>query len=252
MAIRKTEAFVIKTQPFRSSSLIVTLFTRDFGKIRGIAKGVRKEREMRGALFELFTHADIIFYEKIRSELHLISEASIIDSFDVLRTRLDTIAYASYFAELVEVLTEVQDPHESIFCLLEVCFRYLPAIPGEKIARLFEVKLLSEIGWLPHLNDCLQCRESVPEAGFFSVSQGGVLCVRCSRAFADARPLSAEALRQMRFYTVQSLEEAIKRPAPGAAEQELKKLMEHFLLYRLSGALKSRQFMDSIQPALLR
>ncbi|MGH7890395.1 MAG: DNA repair protein RecO, partial [Thermodesulfobacteriota bacterium] len=79
MAIQKTEAFVLKTQPFRSSSLIVTFFSRDFGKLRGVVKGVRREREMRGALYELFTHLEILFYEKTRSDLHLVSEASILN-----------------------------------------------------------------------------------------------------------------------------------------------------------------------------
>lgn len=252
MAIRKTEAFVIKTQPFRSSSLIVTMFSREFGKLKGIAKGVRKEREMRGALFELFTHVDIVFYEKTRSDLHLISDAAIIDSFDVLRTRLDTITYASYFSELVEVLTEIQDPHASVFELLDVAFRYLPALPGEKIARLFEIKLLNEIGWLPHLDNCLQCRVPVPEKGCFSVSQGGVLCTSCARSVGDSKVLSPEALLQLRFYASSSLEESLKKPFSSAPELELKKLMEFFLLYRLSGPLKSRQFMNTIQEALSR
>lgn len=250
MAIRKTEAFVIKTQPFRSSSLIVTLFSREFGKLKGIAKGVRKEREMRGALFELFTHVDIVFYEKTRTDLHLISDAAIIDSFDVLRTRLDTIAYASYFSELTDVLTEIQDPHEEVFGLLDVAFRYLPALSGEKIARLFEIKLLSEIGWLPHLDNCVQCRVPVPEKGCFSVSQGGVVCMSCARSVGDAKMLSPEALRQLRFYASATLEESLKRPFSAAPEQELKKIMEFFLLYRLSGPLKSRQFMGAIQEAL--
>lgn len=250
MAIRKTEAFVIKTVPLRSSSLIVTLFSREFGKIKGVAKGVRKEREMRGAFFELFTHADIVFYEKTRSDLHLISDAAIIDSFDVLRTRLNTIVYASYFAELTDVLTEIQDPHAEIFELLEVSFRYLPALPGEKIARLFEIKLLNEVGLLPHLDSCLQCRAAVPERGFFSVSQGGILCAACSRGLGDAKPLSPEALRQLRFYASSSLEDSLKKPFSAAPEQELMKILESFLLYRLSGPLKSRQFMNAIRESV--
>src|SRR6185436_7626614 len=98
MAIQKASAIVLRTQPFRSSSLIVTFFTKEFGKVRGIAKGVRLERETRGALYELFSYLDIVYYEKSKSDLHLISEAAILDSYDAIRTRLDCIAYASYLA----------------------------------------------------------------------------------------------------------------------------------------------------------
>src|SRR3989338_3444317 len=125
MAIQKTEAFVLKTQPFRSSSLIVTVFSDHFGKLKGIVKGVRREREARGAIFELFTRLEIIFYEKIHSDLHLISEGFILDSNDHIRTRLDAIAYASYFCELVDQLCEVHDPHQGVFDLMDFSFRFI-------------------------------------------------------------------------------------------------------------------------------
>lgn len=246
MAIRKTEAFILKTQPLRSSSLIVTFFSREFGKLKGVAKGVRKEREMRGATFELFTHADIVFYEK-KSDLHLISDACIIDSFDSLRGRLDTITYASYFSELVDVLTEIHDPHDNLFALIEVCFRYLPAIPGERIARLFEIKLLTEIGWMPYLNSCLECRQTAFERGFFSASQGALVCAGCMARYPDALPLSREGLSQLRYYTTHTLDECIKVVPSIGVEKELKKLTETFFAYRLSGPLKTQRFMSAIQ-----
>jgi len=251
MAIQKTEAIVLKTMPFRSSSLIVTLFSRHFGKMKGIAKGVRRERELRGAVYELFTHVDIVFYEKTRSDLHLISEASILDSFEILRSRLETIAFASYFAELVDVLTEIQDPHEGVFSLLEVCLRYLPAIPGEMLSRLFEVKLLTEIGWLPYLDNCIQCRKFPSGDARFSISQGALLCGVCGAAHRDARPISAEALSTLRLYSSRSLEEGLRfKPGP-STEKELRLLIQDFLQYRAQVSFKSRQFMESIQTFLV-
>lgn len=247
MAIQKTEAFILKTQPFRSSSLIITFFSNKFGKLKGIAKGVRKEREMRGALYELFTHVDMVFYEKTRSDLHLVSEASIVDSFDVLRARLDTISYASYFCELVDVLTEVHDPHPNLFSLLEVSFRYLPAIPGERIARLFEIKLFNEIGWLPHLTGCIECGQTAFERGFFSPVQGTLICSNCSHKYPDVLPVSRETLSILRMYSARPLEDCLKIIPTSAAERELKKLMESFLAYRLHDALKTQRFMKAIR-----
>lgn len=246
MAIQKTAAIILKTQPFRTSSLIVTSFSREFGKIRGLAKGVRLERETRGALYELFSHLELVYYEKTRSDLHLISEAFLLDSYDALRVRFDSIAYASYFAELVDELTEIQDPHPKIFDLLDFSFQYLASLPGTRLARLFEIKLLNEIGWLPYLEGCLTCHKPVPERGYFSARQGALLCENCAPGHPDALRIEREALAAMRFYIQNDLEHAIKMSLSLPAEKELERLMNRFLLDRLAKPLKSRSFMEKV------
>lgn len=250
MAIQKTEAFVIKTQAFRSSSLIITFFSKSFGKLKGIAKGVRKERETRGALFELFTHVEIVFYEKLRSELHLVSEASIIDSGYPLHTRLDTISYASYFSELIDHVCEVHDPHLEIYELLDFAFRFLPSVPAEKLARIFEVKLVREIGWLPHLDSCLECQDQAFEKGYFSISQGAIYCPRCAVKHPEAKVLSGNLLAILRFYTHHSLDESLKHPVSNHVAAELGVLVGQFIGYRVGMPLKSRRFLNMIQPVL--
>lgn len=246
MAIQKTEAFVLKTQPFRSSSLIVTFFTLSFGKIRGMVKGVRREREVRGAFYELFSRVEIVFYEKLRSDLHLVSEASLLESNDVLRTQLETITSASYFCELVDLLTEVHDPHERIFELLEFSFRFLPSLPHERIAHLVEIQLLNEVGWLPYLEGCVSCQTLLPERGFFSVKQGALLCERCAPQFPDARALSRETLALMRYYLNHSLEESMKYNLSRSAASELENILSHFLQFRLGRPFKTKQFIKAI------
>jgi len=250
MAIQKTEAFILKTQPFRSSSLIVTFFSQSFGKLKGIVKGVRREGELRGAIYELFTRLEIVFYEKMRSDLHLVSQAFILESNDVLRTRLDTIVYASYFSELVDCLCEVHDPHEKIYDLLHFVFRFLPSVPEERLSRLFEIQLLREIGWLPYLDACLGCRTPVIEKGFFSVKNGAIFCPKCAVHHPDSKTVSPESLMTLRYYTSHPMEQSLKLHVAQTTESQLKSLMEQFLDYRLGGALKSRHFLSQIQPAL--
>lgn len=248
--IHKTDAIVLKTQPLRSSSLIVTFLTRSFGKLKGIVKGVRKEREPRSAFYELFTNLEIIFYEKSRSDLHLISDAAVIDTNDHLRTHLTSIAYASYFSELTDGLLEIHDPHESVFELMEFCFRYLPSIDPERISRIYETKLLRDTGLLPYLDECLECRSQVPEQGFFSVAQGSVYCRNCQPRVADARMISAEALSGLRYFTRHDASECLKYRTSQLADQELAALLDRFFLYRLGHPLKSRRFMGEIQKFL--
>jgi DNA repair protein RecO (recombination protein O) len=250
MAIQKTEAIVLKTQPLRTSSLIVTFFSRSFGKLKGVAKGVRLERELRGGIYELFTRLEIVYYEKTRSDLHLLSEADIVDSYDPLRSRLESICYAGYFSELVDELCEVHDPHEKIFDLLDFCYRYLSSLPGPRVARLFEIKLLNEIGWLPFLDACLMCGEKKLEQGFFSAMQGALLCSRCHDRHQDARPIAAAPLALMRYYIHHSLEESLRQATSRQTDDALEDLMNRFFTQRLHRPLKTRQFIDKIAPVL--
>lgn len=251
MAIQKNPAIVLKTMPFRSSSLIVTFFTRDFGKIRGLAKGVRLERELRGAQFELFTELDLVYYEKTRSDLHLISEASIIENYDPMHGRLEGLAYASYFAELVDTLTEIQDPHPKIYELLDFAFKYLASLPGQRLARLFEVKLLNEIGWLPYLDRCLGCEAPNLEEGFFSPRQGALLCPKCAAGHPDVMTLSREPLAIMRYYIGHDLDMSLRLGVTKAAEVQLASLLDRFFIERLNRPFKSRLFLEKIKPALV-
>jgi DNA repair protein RecO (recombination protein O) len=250
MSIHRTEALVLKTMPFRSSSLIVTFFTPQLGKVRGVVKGVHREGEIRQAGFELFTHAEYLFYEKKRSDLHLISEASILESHHALRDRLDGIAYASYFCELVDELTEVQDPHPEIFELLKQSFHFLPVIPPPKIETVFVTQLLREMGWLPFLESCLECGAKPLEKGFFSIRHGALICERCRSKDTAALPVAPGALAVLRSYSKDAFADCLRVSHSAVIESQVKTLITTFLNYRLGKVLKSRKFLDSIRSVL--
>ena len=97
MAIKREEAFVLKRMPLRETSLFVTLFTRGSGKIQGLAKGIRREKNPLTVRFEPFTRLSVVYYEKLKSDTHLISETAILDSNAHLRGRLYLFCYFSFF-----------------------------------------------------------------------------------------------------------------------------------------------------------
>lgn len=250
MSIHKTEAIVIRIRPFRSSSLIVTFFTPGFGKVRGVVKGVHREGEIRQAGFELFTHAEYIFYEKKRSDLHLISDAAILNSYHGLRNSLEAIAYASYFCELVDELTEIHDPHPKIFDLLKQSLRFLPVISPTRFAVLFEIKLAREMGWLPYLDNCLGCGSKPLEKGLFSVRHGALLCEKCREKDPGAQGLNPSELSLLRAYSKEDLEDCLRLSPHIAVEKHIRTLMTAFLNYRIGKALKTRHFLDSLRKNL--
>jgi DNA repair protein RecO (recombination protein O) len=250
MSIHKTEALVLKTLPFRSSSLIVTFFTPHLGKVRGVVKGVHREGEIRQAGFELFTHAEYVFYEKKRSDLHLISDASILESHHALRDRLSGIAYASYFCELVDELTEVQDPHPKIFGLLKESFRFLPVIPPQRLETVFVTQLLREMGWLPFLESCLECGTKPLEKGFFSIRHGALFCEHCRSKDTAAPAVGSGALAVLRSYSKDALADCLRASHSSVIEGQIKTLITTFLNYRLGKVLKTRKFLDSVRNVL--
>ncbi|MBI2166796.1 MAG: DNA repair protein RecO [Candidatus Omnitrophica bacterium] len=252
MAIQKSEAFVLKSLPFRTSSLLVTTFTRSFGKVKGVAKGVRKEGIPRPGTFEPFTLLEIVFYEKIRSEIHLISEASILESFNPLRSNLETLATAYYLAELVDQVTQPHDPHEAIFDLLHFAFQFLPTLSPAFMVLFFETRLLHEAGLLPHLESCLGCGEKGLEKIYFSQKHGALFCSKCRHKSPGAKALNPGALEAIRRVVSESPSEAIRQSLDPGVEKEIGNLMEGFLSDRLGGRLRSRRFLNQVRSLKLR
>ena len=205
---------------------------------------------MRASLYELFTRLEIIYYEKTRSDLHLVSDGFMLESYQSLRSRFYSISYASYFVDLVDRLTEIHDPNEEIYDLLDFSFRYLPSLPGSRIARLFEIKLLHQIGWMPYLEGCLDCGNVTVEEGFFSARQGALFCANCAHKHPEASPLEKEVLSTLRYYTNHDLEESVRYALSLNAEKSLQRFMERFLLDRLGNPLKSRQFLEKVKSSL--
>lgn len=252
MAIQKTEAFVLRSQPFRSSSLIITVFSRTFGKIRGMVKGVRREGLPCPSTFEPFTLLEIVYYEKIHSDLHLISDSSILESFEGLRIDIESLATAYYFSELVDQLTQPHDPHEAIFELLHSSFQWLCSMPPCLLSRFFEIRMLFEVGLLPHLEGCLSCGRGASEKMYFSVKQGGVFCQSCRKKVYDAREISEGALEGMRLFTRKGWEQLPEMSSMGRsalkpeALDEINTIAERFITERLGKRLNSRKFLSQV------
>lgn len=250
MAIQKDEAFVLKRIPLRESSLLVTLFCREAGKIRAVAKGIRKDKKPLTVRFEPFTCLSIIYYEKVKSDIHLLSQVSISQTHASLRNRLDWFSYGSYVTELVDHLFNTHDPHPEVFDLLGEAFEQFPNSQAASVARAFEVKLLGLVGWLPELTRCASCGEHKLEQAYFSARQGGILCRKCDQRESRSLPISKAAIQSLLFYLNTPLREASQLKLDLQTERELERIGEQFLQFRLEYPLRSRRFLTEIRPFL--
>lgn len=259
MAIQKSEAFVLKTQPFRTSSLIVTAFSKEFGKIKGIAKGVRREGMPRPSTFEPFTLIEIVYYEKLHSELHLISETAILETFERLRSDLEGLATAYYWVELVDHLAQPQDPHLAVFELLRFGLEHLSSATSDLLNCFFELRLFQEMGFLPSWENCQQCGARELERTYFSPRGGGILCSRCRGRVADSYSLAKATLDTIRFFTGVRIplhradwDKSFAGQDNTKVRAELRRLTDSLLRERIGRRFPTRKFLHQVQALLAR
>jgi DNA repair protein RecO (recombination protein O) len=198
MAAEKALALVVRATDWSETSRIVTLWTREFGKRRALAKGGRRLRSNFEVALDLLGVCSIVLLRKSSGGLDLLTEAQVAERFPRLRADLAALYAATYLAELLADWTEENDPHPALFDAALATLRDLagPGVATGPRLAAFEVALLRELGYSPALDRCVACGTGVGPAGGrvgFSVAGGGVFCPSCLPAQRDRRPLSAPA-----------------------------------------------------------
>jgi DNA repair protein RecO (recombination protein O) len=145
----RTEAIVLRLQPVTESSLLVTWFTREFGKLKTLAKGARRPKSSFRGKIDLFYLDEIVFLRSKRSDLHLLQDCFLDDPHRKLRNTVETLTAASYVCELVEVGTEREDANPKIFELLAGILGELERAGEPALLIWFELQLLAATGWKP-------------------------------------------------------------------------------------------------------
>ena len=181
MSILKTRAIVIKTQEFKESDKLVWLFTEDFGKITAIAKGARKNKSKFVSSTLPCSYGEFILFKG--RNLYTINEVTIIDSFQQLLRNLDTITYASYFNELIDIAMENEDVNKDIFVDLVSAFYFIKndVMDIEVLARAFETKLLRATGYGLNFDHCVRCRKKIIISNNIDLQSYGPICKDCEK-----------------------------------------------------------------------
>lgn len=253
MGIYKAEAIIVRSRVYGEADSILTLFTRESGKVSAIAKGVRKpSSRLRGAV-QLFSHTNLVLYTG--KSLDNISQGEAEESFSYLEGDLDRLATASYCAELVDRLTMERQPFPRIFQLLLSVLQSLATSDAELLARFFEVQLLAVLGYRPQLDGCVQGEhrpDLVAESQtggpvWFSVERGGVLCPTCAAKTPGAIPLSPATVGVLEYFLRSTLEQASKVKLGSRNSRELAGLLRSFLIYHCDIKPRSWEFLDTLR-----
>lgn len=214
MAIITTSAVLLRRREIRETSLLLTMLSRDAGKVTGLLKGVRGPRGTVDGFLEPFTVQTIVFYERTRSDIDLITHADLVEPFLALRRDLAKTAYASYFCELTDHLVQPRDPHPELYELLVQALATLQESPvPSHVARIFEVRVLAAGGVLPSPSS-------------LAISPGAALSLQ---QMAQAEPAAWGRLRLSK-----------------GVEEELTPLLQRLLVQHLEVRLKSLDFLHEV------
>jgi DNA repair protein RecO (recombination protein O) len=177
----RTEAIVLRHISYGEADLIVSLFSRDKGIIKGFARSAKNSRKRFSSALQPFAQSIFRCRQGKGAMLGLLDADLLFERYG-LRTDLKTLAFASYSIEMIELFLGEGEPNEQAFTLLTSCLDFLETGGDPRIARLlFELRLIALLGYLPHLLHCSSCQKIFKdEPVVFDCLRGGSLCPSCS------------------------------------------------------------------------
>lgn len=242
----RTEAIVIKRVDFGEADKILTLYTPYMGKLRAVAKGVRRPTSKLGGHVELFTHSQLLVARG--RNLDIVTQSETLHSFIRLREDLQRTGCACYVAELLDRLAADQVENQPVFTLVLETLRRLNEGRGPEIAvHLYEMQLLGFLGYRPQLHRCVQCDAVLgPTANFFSAVAGGALCFTCGRAQPTARAMTVNSFKVLRLLQAGDYATACRLRIDTPLQHELDGILRSHINYVLEGELKSVAVLKSL------
>ena len=251
----RVQAIVLKRTDVGEADRLLTLFTRDLGKIRVVAKGARKPTSRKSGHVELFTHCALMIAKG--KLLDVVTQADTVDAFIPLRNDLDRLGYAYYLAELVDRFLEEGVENHSLFDLLNEALSRLgqTEIDPGLLARFFELHLLQDVGYRPQLFKCVVCGKDIqPTENFFSIDAGGVIDPDCmtvpqsaSGLARDARPMPLNVLKVLRYLQTREWETVRALRLNADVMLEVEALLQRYIVHHLERNLKSIEFLKELR-----
>jgi DNA repair protein RecO (recombination protein O) len=198
---KQSEALILRTYPFHEADLLVTLFTRSEGKIRGVAKSAKRSKRRFGGALELLTHVVAHWEEKEKQELARLDSCDIIASPLAAELNYPRAVALSYVAEVIDQLLPDREPSDDIFRLTLSVIRHLQADSLWMPLTYFDLWIVRLIGLLPDLGQCAVCGINLNGSrAYFHPLADGLLCSNDKRLASleivpESRAIAAEMFR---------------------------------------------------------
>jgi DNA repair protein RecO (recombination protein O) len=247
MAINKTDAIVLSKRDFRETSVIANFYTRDFGKMTGLLKGLRTEPAKFASSVEPFSYNEIVFYQKRNSALHLVSQCDLKEDFYNLKKDLPKLSLCSLIMELVSEIMPPEDKNESVFDLILDTLKEIDSNNNPyKVTLLFKIKILALSGFKPHFDSCVSCGSKINGESKFSLSLGGLLCLKCFKKDTGARQIFRGTIATVIYIQKNDFKTNMNLGLNPQIKKELEIIVNSFLNFHLEKQLKSEQVINKL------
>jgi DNA repair protein RecO (recombination protein O) len=244
--VYRTEAVVLRRQDLGEADRLLTVYSLDRGKLRLVAKGVRRPRSRKAGHLEPFTRVKLLLARG--RELDIITQAEAIETYPGIQDDLIRFGQASYTVELLDRFTVDRDENQTLYRLLINTLERL--ISGEDLPAImlfYELRLLEYVGYRPELFRCVGCGEDIrPRDQFFSAAEGGILCPVCGPVRGDSRPISLTELKVLRHYVRNPFQVATSAQIRPKIYEGVDRLMEGYLSYLLERKLHAPDFIRRV------
>ncbi|CAI2718221.1 DNA repair protein RecO [Nitrospina watsonii] len=248
MPLYRTQALVLRSMNLGDADKLVTLFTRDFGKVKVVAKAARRIKSRFGACLEPMTHLSLIYFGKEHQDLYRLNQCDIVRSFQKVREHPQKFYTGIYFVELSESLIGEAHPEIPIFDLLANALAKVEG-PGdlETLCRLYEMRIMALAGYTPRLRHCIQCRKE-PQSRWvgFSYTRHGILCESCQEQTVLEVRIQNGTLNYLRKLLTLDIQHADRLKIPKGSEDEIESITHRLILARLGRELKSYPFIKTM------
>lgn len=235
------EALVLSTVDYGEADRLVTLLTREHGKLTAFAAGARKSKRRFAGALEPYMRLRVQLVETRGSTVRLDS-ADIVAGYYAAREDLALIARALYAVELCRELTRDHEPHPELFLLLEEYLTRLDSREAGPTSLLaFELSALAQAGLMPRFDSCSLCGGPPGERPRFDQAHGGAVCEACSGRARDAVAISPALLSGLR-----ALQEGERTPLAPELRARARSVLNIFIAHHLGRRLKSVDFMAQV------
>lgn len=184
MPLVRTRGIILRSQKWGDADRILTVYSPNFGKIRGVARGARRMKTRFGGVLEPFGLVDLTLFQKTPEALGQISQIDLIMSFASIREDLTVMTAAARMVRMVEVITVDRDPNHEMFSALVHGLESLsPEADVALMTLLFQIHILSHTGFRPQFDSCTECGKPANQCmlQWFSPRLGGVVCEECGQ-----------------------------------------------------------------------
>ncbi|MBH0229908.1 DNA repair protein RecO [Halobacillus yeomjeoni] len=242
--LEKIEGIVIRTRDYGETHKIVTLLTREKGKIGIMARGAKKPKSRMASITQPFIHG--MFLIQIGSGLGSLSQGEMMSSLRSIREDIVKTAYASYLAELTDKLIDEKQPDPFIF---EQFLQTLVWMNEDKdpviLSLMYELKLFKKAGFAPVVDQCVNCG-NVEGPFSFSIVEGGLLCFRCKHKDPEAFGLSEPLPKLLRLFLHMDARRLGQISMKDTNKKLLRKIMDEYYDRYGGYFLKSKKFLNQL------